>query len=616
MKKLLIAILTCITALCAIGLTACGSSSNWVKPTLTNGGNVISLNGFIAETDNYLYFINGVADYSSDNTFGAPVKGSLMAVDKSTVGTDNLKQEVIVPKLFVAKDYNSGLFIKDGYVYYGTACDDKGIDGNVAFNTMTFMKSSLDGKTTEEYVTVPALTYKYDFFVANGVVYIVYFNESDAELICYNTADKSSTVIAKNDATVDVANDKGEYLSLNASDIMFTDDGVYFTETVYTDPYSEEQAENANYGRTTAKYNVLSLYTVAGGVEVIANGSEKSLTYDLLYNKGGYVFYTATDIYAKATTYAYDGETTTEIKNAANLNDNALVISLDEVYFIDTNELVLYKSTLVENEKEIRQKVAYSDDISVPLFINGEYLYYFDVDQKISRISLVDASTKKQTVSDSVVDTAYYTPVILNVNETEYLFYIDSSMVGSSYINYVDINSEVVEEDADEDGEIDTYYLDGAKVLGTMLNVDIANEIKYAISQIGATLTLEGEGELVDENVVNARKVYDEMIAENPALKEYITDEEIAKLENAETAVELANAYNKLKANFANLNSNQKEEYKLNTTNIENLKKANELRQKLFDLGDNGATYIAVRTFIPDQYNYYYQEASKLIPLA
>lgn len=616
MKKLLIAILTCLTALCAIGLTACGAGSSWVKPTLTNGGDVISLNGFIAETDNYLYFINGVADYSNDNTFGVPVKGALMAVEKSTVGTDNLKQEVVVPKLFVAKDTNAGLFIKDGYVYYGTACDDKGIDGNVAFNTLTFMKTSLDGATTEEYFTVPALTYKYDFFVNGNDVYIVYLNEKDGELIAYNTTDKTSNVIAKNDAKVETANKNGEYLSLNITDVTFTKDGVYFTQTIYTDPYSEEQDANPNYNRAVAKYNVLSVYNVKEGVKTVVYGAEKSLTYKLTFNKGGYVFYTATDIYGKATTFAYDGETSTEIKNPDNLNENALVISLNEVYFIDTNDLILIKSTLVEDEKEIRQKIAHSDNISVPLFVNGDFMYYFDVDQKISRLSLTDAKQEKQTVSDSVVDTNYYAPVILTINDVEYLFYIDSSMVGSSYINYVDINSEVVAEDTDDDGENDNFYLEGAKVLGTMLNADIANEIKFAISQIGATLTLEGEDELVDENVVNARKVYDEMTTANPDLKEFITADELKKLENAEKAVELANAYNKLKANFANMNSNQKEEYKLNVNNIANLKKANELRQQLFDLGDDGATYVAVRTMIPDQYNYYYQKASTLIPVA
>ncbi len=616
MKKLLIAILTCLTALCAIGLTACGSGSNWVKPTLTNGGNVISQNGFIAETDNYLYFINGVADYSSDNTFGAPVKGSLMAVDKSTVGTDNLKQEVIVPKLFVAQDYSAGFFIYEGNVYYGTACDDKNVDGNVAFNTMTFMKTSLDGLTTVEYLTIPALTYKYDFFVSGGVVNIVYFNETDSELICYNTSTKASTVIAKSDATVDVPNENGEYLSLNATDINITKDGVYFTQTVYTEAYSEELDENPNYTRATAKYNILSLYTVDGGVKTVVDGSDKSLTYKLNYEKGGYIFYTATDIYSKATVFAYDGETSIEIKNSANLNENAIVESLEEVYFVDTDAAVLIKSTLVGNEKEIRQKIAVSSNISVPLFIEGDYLYYFDVEQKISRLSLVDPAMSKHTVSDSVVDTAWYKPVILTVNDVEYIFYIDSSLVGSSYINYVDINSEVVEEDTDEDGKNDNFYLDGAKVLGVMIEEDVANEIKYAISLIGSTLTLEGEDELVDENVINARKVYDEMTTENPNLKDYITEDELNKLVNAEHAVELANAYNKLKANFESMNSNQKEEYKLNATNVANLKAANELRQKLFDIGDDGATYVAVRTMIPDQYNYYYQKASSLIPVA
>ena len=46
-------------------------------------GEVVSNGGFVVEKGNYVYFINGVEAYSSDNTYGTPVKGALMRIAKS-----------------------------------------------------------------------------------------------------------------------------------------------------------------------------------------------------------------------------------------------------------------------------------------------------------------------------------------------------------------------------------------------------------------------------------------------------------------------------------------------------------------------------------------------------
>ena len=87
MKKVLTKIIGGALALCLLlsGLIGCGAASSWKSGELKNGGAVISETngGFMVETENYVYYINGVANTSENNAFGAPVKGTLMAVDKT-----------------------------------------------------------------------------------------------------------------------------------------------------------------------------------------------------------------------------------------------------------------------------------------------------------------------------------------------------------------------------------------------------------------------------------------------------------------------------------------------------------------------------------------------------
>ena len=160
MRKLLSAILTTLMLLCLALFSACGGSS-WEKPTLVDAGDVISQKGFIVETENYVYFINGVGDYKADNSFGAPVNGSIMVATKDSILAGDVEAQIVVPQLFVAEDIASGLFIYDGYVYYGTPSTDKKSSGDVANDQMTFARTKLDGSATDTYLTVGSLAYDY-----------------------------------------------------------------------------------------------------------------------------------------------------------------------------------------------------------------------------------------------------------------------------------------------------------------------------------------------------------------------------------------------------------------------------------------------------------------------
>ena len=84
-KKLLKTIaVAAVTAALVVSAVACGGA--WKSNvTLTSPGAPVRNGGFVAETENYVYFINGEETYTENNKLGTPVKGSLMVAEKSTL---------------------------------------------------------------------------------------------------------------------------------------------------------------------------------------------------------------------------------------------------------------------------------------------------------------------------------------------------------------------------------------------------------------------------------------------------------------------------------------------------------------------------------------------------
>ena len=194
MKKLLTALLTlALVVLTAFSLTAC-DKNGFEKTSMKNWGAIKTTGGVITETDNYVYFINGITTSSGDNSFGTPVKGSLMVADKS----DLSKTEIVVPKLFTSRDYSAGYYVygsgAETYVYYGTPCTEKNSSGAVANDQMTFMRTRLDGENSETYFTIPSLEAEYRIVENAGKVYIVYYDTEDSALKCYDTTNKKTSV--------------------------------------------------------------------------------------------------------------------------------------------------------------------------------------------------------------------------------------------------------------------------------------------------------------------------------------------------------------------------------------------------------------------------------------
>lgn len=635
MKKILIGIITVLTAAACVFGAACGKNTSFTAPGFSDFGKVVSQNGFVTTTDNYVLFINGAADSSSDNSYGAPVKGSLMAIKtQDFVDGKYGEAKVIVPKLFAATDYTAGFAVSGEYVYYGTPSTDKNSSGEIASDEIAFMKSKIDGtEKPQKLFDYSALSVSYRIINTDNGIYIVYYDSDDTALKVYSEKTGATEVIAATDAKTN-AETNGKYLSLDGYKFVENanagDFAVIYTVTVYNEKYYEEKAEQDSYSRSTESYNYVYAYKAGdakkdgdfAGTRVL-DGEKNSLKYSLTLVKNGYAFYKETDLNSSETTKGVavkdfaDASKHEKIKNTTLVADTSLIINLEEVYALsgtgdedsssETSAQSVYKYTLIGNSVENDRKVILeTEDLSSILFKNGDYLYFYNSSNNIIRIKLDDADANVERVSLGAANASWYKPAVITVSGKDYLAYSDATTEGSSYVYVADLSKTATAEDTDDDGENDLFYIDGVTLLGKMTAEDTANKVAAAVSEIGETLELskKDDGTLYCEAYDAAQKVYDELDEES---KTYVSDENLTTLENCKKAVELANKYNKLSsvADYDDMSDNEKTEFK------SSFEQAQSARKALIAEAKDGSVFETVCGLIEEEYKYYYQEAAK-----
>ncbi len=200
LKKILVTSTAAVIGVGALSLGACS------KPvTLPQGipsGDVTSNGGFVVSVgdaaNGYYYFINGVETYTSDNTYGTPVKGALMRAKKADVAAKSGKAEIVVPSLMVAGDYTAGLFIYGERIYYATPTNLRNTSGAVENSYLDFKSAKLDGSDIQDISRISSNSSVYRFVEAEGTVYLIYAEgTSSITLHSVNTATKTDTVLAK-----------------------------------------------------------------------------------------------------------------------------------------------------------------------------------------------------------------------------------------------------------------------------------------------------------------------------------------------------------------------------------------------------------------------------------
>ena len=624
MKRFFYGLLICVLAVSVCtGLVACGGV-DWnaeKEVSLKDPGavNADSMGGFLVETDNYIYFINGIGSSSSSNAFGAPVKGALLAADKS----DLSKYCVVVPKLFVASDYNAGVYVYDGYVYYGTPSTEKNSSGAVASDELIFCRTKLDGTGTETFFNAGSLSAEYRIVKGgDGNVYIIYYDSANTALVSYNTATRSSTTVAKTSLKVErEALSKYTFVDNSATDEV----AVIFTTTVYTDDYDSKEAESSDYSRDSALFNKVYAYkagdAVTGdcaGKQVLTGEGSIPKTYEITLVKNGYVFYKQTDAtsigdktFAVSVADFYAGNAGAEALNPDNATSDALIVSLgaeEEVYVLSDSKIV--KTTIISNNMLTEKTVAKGDTVSKLLFKDGIYVYYIDTSNALARINVdvesredpdaVESDYEEQRVSEGSVATSWYSPEIVDGK----VFYCDNSSYGGSYIKYVSLSEDAVSEENDD---TTTYYLENQKFLAEdkMLDADCASIAEARINAVTSALKdgkivldyTDGDDNTTMEEIFVARTVYDAL---KDGAKKLVSDSSVALLKKYEKAVEISLVLKELEG--CDLVSEDekdafKDAYGKAKKALEDLKEADE-----YDYND-------VRALLAENLNYYFYYA-------
>lgn len=133
--------------------------------------------GFVTETENFVYFINGKTANTDENNFGSVLKGSVQRISKSDLNAGNYANtQTVVPSVMYSGTYNAGLYIYGGYIYYTTPTTERNSDGEILNSNLDFKRTKLDGTdTTKGYIWQSADNgVDYRFVEVDGTVYIIY----------------------------------------------------------------------------------------------------------------------------------------------------------------------------------------------------------------------------------------------------------------------------------------------------------------------------------------------------------------------------------------------------------------------------------------------------------
>ena len=234
-KKAVTILTAGVLAFGAVSLAACGEKFTPLKDAPAATAEVNSNGGFVVEKGDYVYFINGVETYTSDNTYGAPVKGALMRAKKSDIAKGENNAEMVIPSLMVASDFTSGLYILGDRVYYATPNSDRNMQGVVENSYLNFNSAKLDGSDVKTYFNLSSNSTVYRYTEVDGTVYLLYVENSN--LHSYNT---------KTDTDTELAHSMGAYV---LDSVDKTNPYVYYTMSVTAEIDVEDSTVARNYNQ-------------------------------------------------------------------------------------------------------------------------------------------------------------------------------------------------------------------------------------------------------------------------------------------------------------------------------------------------------------------------------
>lgn len=368
MKKITVLLLAVVMAFGLVFAGCNNSNTNYSNNLSGLDGEVSSNGGFAVVKGEYVYFINGIAANTDDNTFGKPVTGALVRIKKSDLAAaadgnteTTVKTEMVIPSLFVAGDMTSGFYIFGSNVYFASPYTEKNKEGKVQNEKLSFVRASLDGKERTVIDTVDDNTTAYRYVENNGKVYLMIKTTVKDERSTSSTATRAAIVVynAENGEKVFTSEKVSEYDFGNGND-------VYYTVTAYDEDLKQEEKYNDVY-RYVAGSEKAEL--VLSGKGKIKNGTETDddnnggtgltgVTYSLLKNADETVYlkvtYVDTSVTSVVKYYALDKKDITandseankaKFTDLSNATANASKIFSSSSYYASKNCIIYLDST-------------------------------------------------------------------------------------------------------------------------------------------------------------------------------------------------------------------------------------------------------------------------------
>lgn len=269
MKKSLI-VITFILAVVLVAAALVGCTESYKQSAVPTEKGAVSDNGGMAVVyGKYLYFINGYAGESADNTFGSVVKGAIARVELEN-GKPKGNAQVIVSKNVYGTDTTyGGIYIADDYIYFASTNTDLDSTGSAKTASGVLMRAKVDGSSVERIATFD--DHSFVFTVVGKK--LTYIRNNNVYVIDLTASKLSATTVETGILT----------------GYLLTEDYLYYTQ--YNDGHSD------NY--------VIKAYPLAGGkAKVILSNADLNAdteyTFSLLSaidegNNKVKLFYTKTD---------------------------------------------------------------------------------------------------------------------------------------------------------------------------------------------------------------------------------------------------------------------------------------------------------------------------------
>ncbi|MBQ9728164.1 MAG: hypothetical protein IJV85_01055 [Clostridia bacterium] len=453
-SKKILGVVAAATMLCATAFAGCGDKSyqgDALDAGYVSAAAVSSQGGFVVEKGDYVYFINGAESYQASNKYGDVVKGSLMRISKAQLSAGEYdKAQIVVPSLFVAQNFNAGVYIYGDYVYYATPTTDRDPNTDKIENSyIDFKRAKIDGTEAPMSGYFHRLSNNaaaYRFVQVSGSdknadgeadVYCLY--EDSSKLYSLNTATGENTLL--------VSGATGSFY-YNTADLA--DPNVYYTMAVTDAEYNQLYTVNAAAAVTeTKKVDGNYTYTVSNGKQYSFTQTEMDTAKS---TAGDYTTYPYVNLgtpildgvgeSSKVTQYNWAGKTGTIMAKGytysiiqfandgiyftrADVNKTSSDAEDEKLYYLAIADAADTAAVVTRNDSEAIKEVAPNTDNA-----NAKALFYIDGEGKHNYMYFNSSESKIYKAQyDQAVALTSASSASLWTLKGDYLYYTSSSSI-------------------------------------------------------------------------------------------------------------------------------------------------------------------------------------------